>query len=185
MIASSVLIVAVHSSFYSSTSSGYYPPSSCRFSSDTRGNSMINHHKYGSISSIPKSSCEHPRSNEDVLESESMSHRRKILQSTINLITTSSSLVVEVPTASNANANDDDAQQQLTPSNFISRGEVFEIKDPNTYSAVVYIPPPKAVKRRQRQIREIESYPLLVSYMVRVQIIMNMIQYMNLLKVII
>ncbi len=144
---------------------------------------MINHHKYGSISSIPKSSCEHPRSNEDVLESESMSHRRKILQSTINLITTSSSLVVAVPTASNANANDDDdAQQQLTPSNFISRGEVFEIKDPNTYSAVVYIPPPK---RRQRQIREIESYPLLVSYMVRVQIIMNMIQYMNLLKVII
>jgi len=98
---------------------------------------------------------------EDDDESESMSHRRKILQSTINLIATSSSLVLAGPTASNANANDD-AQQQLTPSNFISRGEVFEIKDPNTYSAVVYIPPPKAVKRRQRQIREIESYPLLV-----------------------
>ena len=86
---------------------------------------------------------------EDDDESESMSHRRKILQSSINLIATSSSLVVAGPTASNANADDDDAQQQLTPSNFISRGEVLEIKDPNTYSAVVYIPPPKAVKRRQ------------------------------------
>lgn len=109
---------------------------------------------YDGSSSTPHP-CEHPRYNEDDEESESISCRRKILQSTINLIITSSSLFPAVPTTSNAHAND----EQLIIS---ARGKVFEIKDPNTYCAVVYIPPPTAAKRQQRQIREVELYPLLV-----------------------
>jgi predicted esterase len=126
---------------------------------------MINNLKYGSSRSTHHSWNDHTYHNEeeDDDNSESMSRRRKILQLTCNLITTSSLLVTTIPT-SKANANDD--VQQLTTSNFISCGKVFEIKDPNTYSAVVYIPPPAtvAVKRQQqRQINEkIESYPLLV-----------------------
>jgi predicted esterase len=114
---------------------------------------MINNLKHGSSRSTHHSWKDHTYHNEkDDDKCESMTRRRKILQSTFNLILTSS-----IPT-SKANANDD-AQQQST-SNFISRGKVFEIKDPNTYSAVVYIPPPSAVVKRQQHRQE--SYPLLV-----------------------
>lgn len=73
-----------------------------------------------------------------------INRRKALLQSTAYL----SSSFIKHP--SNAQANDDE------PTTTISRGKVFEIDDPNTYSGVVYIPP--AIKEQQREV----SYPLLV-----------------------
>lgn len=44
----------------------------------------------------------------------------------------------------------------------ISRGKVFEIEDPNTFSAVVYIPPAKKNRTPQKEEEGVESFPLLV-----------------------
>ena len=74
-----------------------------------------------------------------------INRRKALLQSTGYL---SSSFFIH---PLNAQANDDEQTTTV-----ISRGTVFEIDDPNTYSGVVYIPP--AIKEREVE----SSYPLLV-----------------------
>ena len=73
-------------------------------------------------------------------------NRRRALQSAAHL-----SLSLPLTHSSRVNANDQPP---------IHRGIVFEIDDPNTYSAVVYIPPAK--NGEKNSARPIESFPLLV-----------------------
>ncbi|KAL7535504.1 hypothetical protein ACHAXR_006528 [Thalassiosira sp. AJA248-18] len=70
--------------------------------------------------------------------------RRKVLQSVACL-----SLSQPLMHPTNARASTEQAP--------IPRGKVFEIEDPNTYSAVAYIPPTK-----KGQAQKLESFPLLV-----------------------
>ena len=72
-------------------------------------------------------------------------NRRQVLQSAAHL-----SLSLPLTHSSRVNANEQPP---------IHRGEVFEIDDPNTYSAVVYIPP---AKNGETRAQPMESFPLLV-----------------------
>lgn len=72
-------------------------------------------------------------------------NRRRVLQSAAHL-----SLSLPLTHSSRVNANEQPP---------IHRGIVFEIDDPNTYSAVVYIPP---AKNGETRARPMESFPLLV-----------------------
>jgi predicted esterase len=72
-------------------------------------------------------------------------NRRRVLQSAAYL-----SLSLSLTHSSRVDAN------EQSP---IRRGKVFEIEDPNTFSAVVYIPP---AKNGETRAQPIESFPLLV-----------------------
>ena len=74
--------------------------------------------------------------------------RRQILQSIACL-----SLFQPLIHPKDAHASDVSEQQSPLP-----RGKVFEIEDPNSFSAVVYIPPAKNGQKEQK----IESFPVLV-----------------------
>lgn len=112
----------------------------------SKSNSAIQHH--GRVLSHKSHSYKNENSNDikfsghnDVDASIVLySNRRRVLQSAAYL-----SLSLPLTHLTMANAN----EQPLIP-----RGTVFEIEDPNTFSAVVYIP--------ETTTKPIESYPLLV-----------------------
>mmetsp|Transcript_30891 Transcript_30891/g.55975 ORF Transcript_30891/g.55975 Transcript_30891/m.55975 type:complete len:411 (-) Transcript_30891:615-1847(-) len=85
------------------------------------------------------------------------SHIAKHKQSSLNrrqLLQSASYLSLSQPLIHPTNAQ---ATEQKLP---ITRGKVFEIEDPNTFSAVVYIPPAKNDGKIMQQ--KVESFPLLV-----------------------
>jgi len=91
----------------------------------------------------------------------STNHRRQLLQSSIHLSLTQH-LLLRPSNARAAAATAEDQQQQAS----LPRGKVFEIEDPNSYSAVVYIPPAKKANNAQYNAQTnkevVESFPLLV-----------------------